>query len=58
MTNGENLVTITQAELDDYSDAMLWLNALESAGVDNWSGYDYACDLYHEWKGEEAEAQA
>ena len=25
-----------------------WLQALEDAGVDNWSGIDYAKDLYQE----------
>lgn len=27
---------------------LLWLDCLENAGVDNWSGRDYAVDLYRE----------
>jgi acetyl-CoA acetyltransferase len=27
---------------------LLKLQALEWAGVDNWDGYDYAIDTYHE----------
>lgn len=27
---------------------LLWLQCLEEAGVDNWSGIDYAKDLYNE----------
>lgn len=25
-----------------------WLECLENAGVDNWSGYDYAQELFNE----------
>ncbi len=30
------------ARLKERSD---WLSCLETAGVDNWEGYDYACDI-------------
>lgn len=46
----EEMVTITQAELDEMSERLRWLEALENAGVDNWSGYDFARELF---KGEE-----
>lgn len=46
-------VTITQREYDDLLEDSLWLSALESAGVDNWGGWDTARDLYNEWKAEE-----
>ena len=36
------------AELKELRDRILWLECLEEAGVDNWSGYDYAGDLYRE----------
>lgn len=26
----------------------LWLEALDRAGVDNWSGYEYAQEIYDE----------
>jgi DNA polymerase III subunit epsilon len=34
---------------------LAWLSCLESAGVDNWSGIDYAYDLYQEEYPEEDE---
>ena len=30
---------------------LLWLDCLEEAGVDNWEGMDYACDLFRERGG-------
>lgn len=32
---------------------LLWLAALNSAGVDNWDGCDYASDLYRQLAGDE-----
>jgi hypothetical protein len=29
-----------------------WLSCLESAGVDNWSGYDYAREMYNDGEDE------
>lgn len=29
-------------------DAQRWSSALEAAGVDSWSGYEYACEMYGE----------
>ena len=40
----------TPQELDE-DDALL-LSALQHAGVDNWDGYDYAMELYEEYKKE------
>lgn len=34
---------------------VLKLAALENAGVDNWSGYDYAMELLREYESEDAE---
>ena len=28
---------------------LMWLDALEAAGVDNWDGYDEARSIYKEW---------
>ena len=42
------MVTITEEEYQSLLDDQLWLNCLENAGVDNWSGYDYARQLYNE----------
>lgn len=32
------------------NDELLFLAALEAAGVDNWDGYDYALEIYEEMK--------
>ena len=41
---------MTQEEKD-----LLWLQCLEDAGVDNWSGIDYAKELYNEALAEAGE---
>lgn len=43
-------ITKFREELIENEDQLWWLQCLESAGVDNWGGYDYAIDLY---RGEE-----
>lgn len=40
---------ITESEKDD----LLHYECMKQAGVDNWEGYDIACDLYREYKGEQ-----
>lgn len=36
---------------------LMWLDALEAAGVDNWNGYDEARAIYKEWvEAEQREA--
>lgn len=39
----------TEKEIEDEGN---WLCALESAGVDNWEGYDYAREIYNDMKEE------
>ena len=34
-------------------DQLEWLAALEDAGVDNWTGIDYAHEVLEEWKQQE-----
>jgi hypothetical protein len=46
-------ITITQEQYNQLLDDQAFLGALRAAGVDNWSGYDDAIDLYHEAKGED-----
>ena len=46
-------VTITKEEYDDLVENYQWLCALESAGVDNWCGYDHAKEILKEWGEEE-----
>lgn len=43
---GEDLITITKAYYDNLVDNQKFLTALENAGVDNWEGYDNACEEY------------
>ncbi len=41
----EQTITIPQSEYDSLIEDSKWLECLESAGVDNWSGYECAKDL-------------
>lgn len=41
--------------MTDDEKQLLWLGCLENAGVDNWSGYDYARELYQEALAEAGE---
>lgn len=51
--DNENFVTIPVEEYKDLLDSQLWLDCLEGAGVDNWSGYEYAMKEYQEAKEEQ-----
>ena len=42
----ELFVTIPKKEYDSLKEDSKWLSALEDAGVDNWSGWDFARELY------------
>lgn len=44
----EDLVTISYSEYERLLKVEEFLNALEDAGVDNWSGYGDAWDMYEE----------
>lgn len=48
----EEMITITKKEYDSMLEDRNWLTALESAGVDNWEGYDFALELLHEYNDE------
>ena len=41
-------VTITAKEYDSLQRASTFLDCLESAGVDNWDGWDYAMEEFRE----------
>lgn len=51
MNDEEETVTITQSEYEGLVADRRMLTALEVAGVDNWSGYDYAVEHFEseEW---------
>jgi len=46
------MITITLAEYNMLNERDFWLNCLENAGVDNWEGFDFACDLRDEYLNE------
>lgn len=51
MTNdNESFVQITSEEYNRLLDREILLDFLESAGVDNWHGYDYAWKMYRYYK--------
>jgi hypothetical protein len=41
----EETITITRKEYESLVADSDFLEALQSAGVDNWSGYDYALEI-------------
>ena len=41
----EETVTILKSEYDQMLEDVQFLDALLAAGVDNWSGYDQACQM-------------
>ena len=46
----EDTVTISRKEYESLLEDSQWLACLESAGVDNWSGIDFAIELQNEEK--------
>ena len=42
------MVTITKEEYAHLQESLLWLEALENAGVDNWDGISFAHELMNE----------
>jgi phage pi2 protein 07 len=41
----DDMMVITKKEYQELKRESDWLACLEAAGVDNWSGYDYAISL-------------
>lgn len=50
----ETFISISTEELSELRERDTWLDALECAGVDNWSGVDYAKELMNEWNASAA----
>lgn len=48
----EEQITISKKEYDKLVEDQAFLEALKAAGVDNWSGYDYAWEILEEMEGE------
>lgn len=51
----EETITISKEYFKELVDSQVWLDALKNAGVDNWSGYDYAIELLGEASEYESE---
>lgn len=47
------MVSISMSEYTRLCDDSLMLNCLRNAGVDNWDGFDHACDEYNSINGDE-----
>lgn len=50
----EETITIAKSEYDSLMKSVIWLDALEAAGVDNWCGYEEAQSINREMKAEYA----
>ena len=48
----EEMVTISQKEYEELLDTQFFYECLVGAGVDNWEGYEYALEEYHNHKDE------
>lgn len=46
-------VTIPRKMYEELIESQRWLVALESAGVDNWDGYDFAREILEEWDNDD-----
>jgi len=51
-SNHDGTWTLTHQEYQEVRDRLHWLSCLESAGVDGWSGIDYAIEMYNEEDGD------
>lgn len=45
----EEIILKAMDELKNIKKKLNWLEAMESAGVDNWGGLDYAREIYREY---------
>ena len=51
--SNETMVSISFQEYNQLLKDSDFLNCLRNAGVDNWGGYDYACEEYNNMNPEE-----
>ena len=47
-SNHNGTWTLSHEEYQEVRDRLHWLSCLESAGLDNWPGRDYAIEMYRE----------
>ena len=50
VTLSKHEMVIDKSEYEELLNQAMRAEALDSAGVDNWSGYDYACEIYRDMK--------
>ena len=43
------MIEVTEDEYKHMNERILFLDALHAAGVDNWSGYEFAQETFYEW---------
>lgn len=48
-----DVVTMSLEEYNEFLRTEVWENALRSAGVDNWDGYDWAMEDYRQYLKDE-----
>jgi len=48
----EKMITMTESEYDRMQRDLDWLQCLEAAGVDNWSGIDEAISIFNKNKND------
>lgn len=52
MKIGDKIVMVQEKQYHELLERDRWLSALEAAGVDNWDGWDEACEILKEWDKE------
>jgi hypothetical protein len=52
LAGAATMITISEEEYNKMLDRLMWLDALERAGVDNWDGWEEAQEIYQEWNQE------
>lgn len=56
MCSNPETTVVTEVEYERLVRDSKFLEALKGAGVDNWSGYSYAHEIFYEWYPEYKES--
>lgn len=51
--NSEDMIEISKEDYGEMQERLIWLDALEAAGLDNWEGVDLARDIMEESENDE-----
>ena len=49
-----NIIEVDRERYEELLEKEMWLEALETAGVDNWDGLDYAQEIYRGLNAEDS----